>query len=449
MASDFQKYLSSLLKSKTSTILIKSGAYYESTNVFLGTNATTANEAIEFGRKAQAQLKDFRDTRTTDQIYVASLDATIQGYNASISTTTDPTAKAALIASRAPLLVERDAYTQKIDELTAFISAIEKFNLPINPAFVAKSDASIAKLPIKVITKANLKKVTYNVGSVREAYFSGREEFLRETLIHPGNTPLRVDNAANLWAGGLANKGMIQTWSPPDPETTASGAPENQSIPGEQTKLTPYGFQFQYNPTNISMVYSGTPSVDMQFEASGGDKFNFVGTGVTQSTIGFQILLNRVYDMKYYGVDGKLKPGADKSYSPIPPTLAEQKEIYNKGTMYDMEYLLRTLLGVTMKSYLRDNYLDGQTADMGFVTAIPVELHLGQNLRYLVWVNQISINHVLFNERMVPLFSTVDISCQRMPDFAQKTVAETERATAINWLNNTDLSAFDWDGPGR
>jgi hypothetical protein len=448
MASDFQKYLSSLLKSRTSTIMVKSGAFYESTNVFLGTNATTANEAIEFGRKARAQLKDFRDTRTTDQIYVASLDATIQGYNAGIASTTDPTAKAALIASRAPLLVERDAYKQKIDELTAFISAIEKFNLPINPAFVAKSDAAIAKIPSKIITKTGLTKITYNVGSVREAYFSGREQFLRETLIHPGNTPSRVDNAANLWAGGVANKGMIQTWSPPDP-STSNVSPENQNLVGEQTKLTPYGFQFQYNPTNISMVYSGTPNVDIMFEASGGDKFNFVGTGVTQSTIGFQILLNRVYDMKYYGVDGKLKPGADKSYSPIAPTLAEQKEIYNKGTMYDMEFLLRTLLGVTMKSYLRDNYLDGQTADMGFVTAIPVELHLGQNLRYLVWVNQISINHVLFNERMVPLFSTVDISCQRMPDFAQKTAAETERASVVNWLNDTDLSAFDWDGPGR
>jgi hypothetical protein len=313
---------------------------------------------------------------------------------------------------------------------------------------VAKSDAAIAKIPSKIITKTGLTKITYNVGSVREAYFSGREQFLRETLIHPGNTPSRVDNAANLWAGGVANKGMIQTWSPPDP-STSNVSPENQNLVGEQTKLTPYGFQFQYNPTNISMVYSGTPNVDIMFEASGGDKFNFVGTGVTQSTIGFQILLNRVYDMKYYGVDGKLKPGADKSYSPIAPTLAEQKEIYNKGTMYDMEFLLRTLLGVTMKSYLRDNYLDGQTADMGFVTAIPVELHLGQNLRYLVWVNQISINHVLFNERMVPLFSTVDISCQRMPDFAQKTAAETERASVVNWLNDTDLSAFDWDGPGR
>jgi putative thioredoxin len=70
------------------------------------------------------------------------------------------------------------------------------------------------------------------------------------------------------------------------------------------------------------------------------------------------------------------------------------------GTMYDVEYLLRTLLGYTLKSYLRNN----QTADMGYLGARPVELHLGKSLRYLGTVTSLRIEHVIFNEQMVPLF---------------------------------------------
>jgi hypothetical protein len=432
MAVDFQSYLNTLLKSRTSTTKVYvSAGQYDSTNVFLGANETNYQYIVEYGKTAQSQLSEFRAQRTADQVLLAGIDDAIQQYNAALAITTDPVARATIIANRAPYLNDRKAYKERIARSTSFITAVEKFNLPINPAFLAKSDASFAVNPIKVITKANLKRITYNVGSVKEAYFSSRETFLQESLVHPGNKPAIVDNAANLWAGGIANKGMIQTWSPPDPENMNS-AREGLTSLAQETQLAPYGFQFQYNPTNVTMTYSGAQNVDTAFEASGGDKFNLAGTSVSQSTIGFQILLNRVYDMKYYGNDGLLRPGMAQWYSPKAPSTLEQKEIYNKGTMYDLEYLLRTLLGVTMKSYMRENYLDGETADMGWVTAKPVELHLGQNLRYLVMVNQLDINHVLFNERMVPLFSTVNVSCMRMPDFAQPTKTETTTPAATN-----------------
>jgi hypothetical protein len=353
------------------------------------------------------QLQQYQDSK------VAS-DNTVQNYNAQIAVAATPEEKAALISAQAPYIQASGVWKEAIDVLNKYIGEVKASNRPLKKETLAKFDKYMASAPLKTIIRNDVPQIKYNVGSVREAYFSGKEEFMDELSPQPGNTPVQVRNAVNLWAGGKANKGMIQTWTPPSTNIGMNGS-ETPDMIGKQTALRePHGFQFQYNPTNISMSYLGSPSVDITYLASGKDKFNFMGTGATQSTIGFQILLNRVYDMKYYTPGGKLLPSAKNIYSPRQPDEAEQKEIYNKGTMYDLEFLLRTLLGITMPSYMRG----GETADMGFVAAVPVELHLGQSLRYLVWIGGLTVNHVLFNERMVPLFSTVDISCNRMPDFA-------------------------------
>lgn len=366
------------------------------------------------------QLKQYQESK------VAS-DNTVQNYNALIAAATTPAEKAALITERAPYLTASNTWKEAIDVLDKYIREVKASNRPLKKDTLALFNKYMATAPLRTVIRTDVPQIKYNVGSVREAYFSGQESFMKELSPQPGNTPVQVRNAANLWAGGKANKGMIQTWTPPSSDIGLSST-ETPDMIGKQTTLRePHGFQFQYNPTNISMSYLGSPSVDITYLASGKDKFNFMGTGATQSTIGFQVLLNRVYDMKYYTPSGQLVPGAKNIYSPRQPDAAEQKEIYNKGTMYDLEFLLRTLLGITMPSYMRG----GETADMGFVAAVPVELHLGQSLRYLVWIGGLTVNHVLFNERMVPLFSTVDISCNRMPDFAALKTDSTKKTTGI------------------
>jgi hypothetical protein len=110
----------------------------------------------------------------------------------------------------------------------------------------------------------------------------------------------------------------------------------------------------------------------------------------------------------------------------------EEQDIYNKGTMYDLEFLLRVLMGTTMDSYLRGE----NTADMGWLPAIPVELHLGKSLRYLGVVNSLNINHMIFNERMVPLFSTVDIAFARLPDYPGGTGGGGGRINLPNPVTN-------------
>ena len=71
------------------------------------------------------------------------------------------------------------------------------------------------------------------------------------------------------------------------------------------------------------------------------------------------------------------------------------------------------MLGVTIDSSLRNI----KTADLGWVGAMPVELHLGPGLRYWGTLAGLTVNHVLFNERMVPMFSTVRIDFNRLPDY--------------------------------
>jgi hypothetical protein len=285
-------------------------------------------------------------------------------------------------------------------------------------------------------------KLRYNVGSVEEAYFTSRTEFLLEngntntlsSAVKDNKPTPALSSALELWANGQSSKGMFTTWR--DLSTgfdDKSADSQSQGFAGNNEALPPHAFRFQYNPGSISMSYAGTPLVDPNFEAAGLDKFNLTGTGVTQSTITFQLLINRMYDMKYYVREGEnspdgeggfnepgtLKPGAGNVYGAEFVSPETQKAIYNMGTMYDFEYLLRTMMGYTMQSALRDySFFEHKgTADMGFLGARPVELHLGKNMRYLGYITNINVEHVIFDNRMVPLFSNIAIGFSRLPDY--------------------------------
>jgi len=250
----------------------------------------------------------------------------------------------------------------------------------------------------------------YNVPSVVDAYYSTRTDFLTAAGFS-SDRPGTVASASELWSGSKSSKGMIVAYVPPANTVDYQGgtAPSSSVI----TAGTNYGFQFMYNPATISMSYSGIPNVDQGYEISGQDKFVMYGTNVTQSSIGFQLLINRMFDMKYYNSDGTLKSGGQKAYGGKQPSATDLQQIFTMGTMYDVEYLLRTLLGYTLKSFLRA----GATADMGYLGARPVELHLGKNLRYLGTVTTLQVDHVIFNEQMVPLFTNVQIGFNRLPDY--------------------------------
>lgn len=259
-------------------------------------------------------------------------------------------------------------------------------------------------------TTAGTGVLVYNASAVREAYFGEYKNQNMSQLMKHSNQPSLVTKATDLWSSVVGSKGMIVTseqvlkaWN------SGSNSPESASYFDKNN----YGFQFQYNPGTVSMTYQTSPNVDVTMMTSGQEMFNLAGTSSSQGSVSFQIVINRTFDMQYYNNLGQLEPGRRDRYSKPPVDSQEEKDIYEKGTMYDIEFLLRTLMGTSMLSYLRA----GRTADMGWLPAIPVELHLGKSMRYLGTVNSLSLNHMIFNERMVPILTTVDINFSRLPDY--------------------------------
>jgi hypothetical protein len=253
-------------------------------------------------------------------------------------------------------------------------------------------------------------ELVYNASAVREAYFGEYKSENMPQLMKSTNQPSLVTKATDLWGSVVGSKGMIVTseqvlkaWN------SGSNSPESASYFDKNN----YGFQFQYNPGTVSMTYQTSPNVDVTMMTSGQEMFNLAGTSSSQGSVNFQIVINRIFDMQYYTPLKQLEPGRQDRYSKPPANLQEENDIYDKGTMYDIEFLLRTLMGTSMLSYLRA----GRTADMGWLPAIPVELHLGKSMRYLGTVNSLSLNHMIFNERMVPTLTTVDINFSRLPDY--------------------------------
>ena len=94
-------------------------------------------------------------------------------------------------------------------------------------------------------------------------------------------------------------------------------------------------------------------------------------------------------------------------------SLEDLKEIYEKGTMYDLEYLFKTINGPAATF---TNKYGIQTADRSYMRLAILELHLGNSMRYRGRITDLEVNHTIFNSRMIPLFSTVRISLARIND---------------------------------
>lgn len=281
------------------------------------------------------------------------------------------------------------------------------------------SSGSDKKGKDKVTTKPKKPALIYNVAAVKDAYMSS-ERRSNLTLLGPDGNQTKgdiKDPYLDLWKEASNHKGMISSWV--NPTSTSSVSTKNLSGSSNFTVDTNrYAFQFQYNPQPITMSYAGAPAVDIANFTSGQEEYALYTGGSGSGQITFDLIINRIDDMKYYASPGKLVgtnvyPGRQPYGKSEAKTLFDEQEfIYNKGTMYDVEYLLRTVMGVTMQSKFR-----GKTADFGWIGAMPVELHLSPGLRYWATMAAFTVNHVMFNERMVPVFSTVKITCNRLPDY--------------------------------
>jgi hypothetical protein len=232
---------------------------------------------------------------------------------------------------------------------------------------------------------------------------------------------------------------MIQTYLLPS-ATNNSGskwvAPELANL--KDINKSRYAFQFMYNPGKVTMGYAGSPAVDIGLELSGRDKIPLIGSAASSSTISFEIPITRMADMAFLdantisvdaanvssdtsGSNRIITPGSTRIIDPKfdwkglygTYSMEELEAIRTRGTMYDVEFLLSTLIGYRLDSSLRGF----RTSDIGYLGAYPVELHLGKSLRYLVTIESFTLVHSIFTVDMIPVVTNLMITCKRLPDF--------------------------------
>ena len=252
----------------------------------------------------------------------------------------------------------------------------------------------------------NLNPITYkyNAPMVKSAYFTGVD--LQSSVSSLGVIPANDVNIDSLWTSVQGSKGTLQTSRN---HVFSSNANKNTKNSPRNTQL--YGFRFHYNPTSISMGWGLNMDVSPEYMMQMGTQTAVpLAFNSTASNIQLELALNRVHDLSYVRSNGTV---IGNPYPHSRPDTQDAKMLYNRGTMYDIEYLFRAIMGPD--SIFTSAY-NGQTADKGLLWAVPLEISLGRGMRYLVRVKSLEVNHVMFNQRMVPIFSTVRIGIDRYYD---------------------------------
>jgi hypothetical protein len=204
----------------------------------------------------------------------------------------------------------------------------------------------------------------------------------------------------------------------------------NKVTPGKGKTLgtvNQWGFRFMYNPTSFMYQTSTLNNIDWTL----GPK-NSAALLAGNSQVSFDLYINRIPDMRYLT---NYNPTNDLSESAVygrELNTEERLGIANRGTEYDIEFLYRVLNGDPDSSPLlfNSNY-GGESSDFGYTTAVPCWLWLNDNMRYYGSMASFSVNHVIFDARMVPILSVVSVTFSRIPalGFDAATGAHTKGTT--------------------
>jgi hypothetical protein len=214
-----------------------------------------------------------------------------------------------------------------------------------------------------------------------------------------------------------------------------------------------FGFQFLWNPETISSSISR----NMDVTPSSADRFRSVaGAFPGQETYQFQILLDRVNDFAFLRAHAGLTSANSRNHPKAQELNSNSSNVreaknpnipssalgyYNTGlgkvdiemlnnlakygTMADLEYLFKALNGdgTNQKSGEWATLMLKKTANIGFLSPSLMGFRFGPNsqqqLSFVGWITNLSINHTYFTEDMIPLRTTVSFSCDA---FAGSTV---------------------------
>jgi len=401
-------------------------------------NAATKQAEIVAYKKAQTpKLKPEGSgiANATQAAYLATLEAQKAVYTKQITTSKAKIAKLK-------------------NELKVFKQELAKFIKPTG-VVVETSDTTGAGDADKLIYE-------YNLPMLKSAYLNpfgpqGNSLVDKALIGAPIN---EFTNARLAWKGVKPSRGTLQM-----SKVFAANAlaKPKKLAKGQKRNEQPYGFRFLYNPTEVSMAWGIVDAFSPEYVQSTSAGMSGMAVGLMKGTIAFTLILNRIGDLnavdedgdyvgRYadigsdnlnnpdvylagrYGVGSGLSAPQNYGVEDNPwgtagePSIEERKTLWKKGTMYDIEYLFRAMGGF-YSDY--ESGLNGQTADRGWLQPIPMELHLGSGLRYLVRVSSLDLKHMMFNERMVPTLTTVNIVCTRYYDspdaFKDPTVFSPEK----------------------
>lgn len=221
-----------------------------------------------------------------------------------------------------------------------------------------------------------------------------------------------------------------------------AGTNNTGEVSGAGTPLnlvdTAYGFQFLWNPTSITTSVAR----NMNITPSSADALRVVsGVFPGQETVSLNIVLDRTNDFACIRAEAQnavldIATGATQGASPITNNLSSFSRHYNslypgantgqnmgdqiaklmaQGTMADLEYLFKAINGSGNGNLEWTTLLGKKTANVGYLAPTLLGIQLGpslDNLSYVGWASNISINHTAFTETMVPIRTEVSISIQ-------------------------------------
>ena len=213
-------------------------------------------------------------------------------------------------------------------------------------------------------------------------------------------------------------RGRIWYWAGANVITSDTSA--NTSSNKQDVVDTKWGFQFLWNPTTISTNVAR----NMDITPSSADTLRVVaGVFPGQETVNLEIILDRTNDfacirasnatflknyVRYYNA---IYPGASTEQD----ATQQIRNLMAQGTMADLEYLFKAINGSGNGKLEWTNLLGKRTANVGYLAPTLLGVQLGptlNNLAYVGWASNVSINHTAFTENMIPIRTEVSISIQ-------------------------------------
>jgi hypothetical protein len=180
-----------------------------------------------------------------------------------------------------------------------------------------------------------------------------------------------------------------------------------------------WGFQFLWNPKDFTSILTRNANV---IPSSLDAHSNLSGLFTAMEALSFTIVIDRVNDFACFKAASPLTYGNNTQYygksfgvQQTPENLI--KELMQKGTMADIEYLFKMIngSGITVSSgqLYWQNALNRTTSDLSFLSPTAIALQLGpdanNNLSYVGWIESLSIKHTMFTEDMLPLHTDIDV----------------------------------------